>query len=364
MRSTRIAIFLTTLVLTGVGVVMIYSASSISMWQATGESSGLLRKHVFYLALGFAAMFAAMAVDYQKLRRFAKPLFLAAVVPLVLVLVPGISREVSGAKRWLHFFGLNYQPSEFFKLALIVYTADFIVRRGPYLKDFWNGFVPPLAALGVGTLLVLLQPDLGTAISFVVLVFVMLFVSGIRASHILLSACLALPVLYFLVFNVPYRRARIFAFLNPWLDPKGSGFQIIQSQIALGSGGLWGVGLGQGKQKLFFLPAAHTDFIFSIIGEELGLIGAAGVIALFIFLIWKISRIVVGVRDPFGKLLCLGALTSIAFSAVVNIGVSIGAFPTKGLPLPFVSYGGSSLIFNMAAVGLLLNVAKTEDASL
>ncbi|HAJ57027.1 MAG TPA: putative lipid II flippase FtsW [Candidatus Omnitrophica bacterium] len=364
MRSTRISIFVITLMLIGIGVVMIYSASSIPMWQSTGESAGLLKKQLFYVLVGFFAMFAAMAVDYHRLRKIVKPLFLIAVIPLVLVITPGISREVGGAKRWLHAFGFNYQPSEFVKIALIVYLADFITRKKHLVKDFMRGFLPPMMVLGLVTLLVLLQPDLGTAVSLVVLVFSMLFVSGARPIHLVSSILSALPFLYILVFSVPYRRARILAFLNPWLDPKGSGFQIIQSQIAIGSGGFFGVGLGQGKQKLFYLPAAHTDFIFSIIGEELGLIGTSAVILLFIALIWKMSSIVYNVRDPFGKLICVGVLTLIAFSAAVNIGVSIGSFPTKGLPLPFISYGGSSLIFHMAAIGLLLNVSKQEDAAL
>jgi len=352
------------LILIGIGIVMIYSASSIPMWQSTGMSSSLLKKQFLYLLFGFVTMFAAMSVDYQKLRKIAKPLLIFTIIPLILVLVPGISRESGGAKRWLHAFGFNYQPSEFVKIALIIYAADFISRNARFLKEFWRGFVPPMLALMFVTLLVLLQPDLGTAISFVVLVFMMMFVAGAKPQHIILTFISALPFLYLLVFSVPYRRARILAFLNPWLDPKGSGFQIIQSQIALGSGGLFGVGLGQGKQKLFYLPAAHTDFIFSIIGEELGLLGAGFVILLFIFLIWNMSRIVYSVRDPFGKLICIGVLTLIAFSAVVNIGVSIGSLPTKGLPLPFISYGGSSLIFHMVAVGLLLNVSKTEEVSL
>ena len=364
MRSTRISIFVITLLLIGIGVVMIYSASSISMWQSTGESAGLLKKQLFYLVVGFIAMFVSMAIDYQLLRKIVKPLFIAAIIPLILVLVPGISHEAGGAKRWLHLFGLNYQPSEFVKIALIIYMADFITRKNRVLKNFWQGFAPPMIILGFVTLLVLMQPDLGTAISFVVLVFVMLFISGTRPVHLFSSMLAAMPFLYLLVFSVPYRRARILAFLNPWLDPKGGGFQIIQSQIALGSGGLFGVGLGQGRQKLFYLPAAHTDFIFSIIGEELGLLGTIAVIVLLIVLIWKMSRIVYLVKEPFGKLICAGVLTLISFSSVVNIGVSIGSLPTKGLPLPFISYGGSSLIFHMVAVGLLLNVSKQEDAAL
>lgn len=364
MRSTRIAIFVTMLILIGIGIVMIYSASSIPMWQRTGESAGLLKKQLLFVILGFLAMFVSMALDYQKLSHYAKPLLVVAACPLIALFLPGISREVGGAKRWLHIFGFNFQPSEFVKIALIIYMADFINRKSNVLRDFWRGFMPSVAVLGAITLLVLMQPDLGTAISLVVLVFTMLFVSGARPSHLLLSVLASLPLLYLLVFSVPYRRARMFSFLNPWLDPKGSGFQIIQSQIALGSGGFWGVGLGQGKQKLFYLPAAHTDFIFSIIGEELGFLGTSIVILLFIFLIWKMAQVVYRVTDPFGKLICLGVLTLIAFSAAVNIGVSIGALPTKGLPLPFISYGGSSLIFHMMAVGLLLNISKTEEAAL
>lgn len=355
---------MTMLILIGIGVVMIYSASSISMWQQTGQSAGLLKKQAFFVLLGFIAMFLAMAVDYHWLGRHAKTFLWLAVIPLLLVLVPGISREVGGAKRWLHLFGFNYQPSEFVKIALIVYLADFIRRKERYLKDFWSGFLPPMLVLAGVTMLVLLQPDLGTAISFVVLTFSMLFVAGVKPAHLFLSMLAALPFLYILVFSVPYRRARILAFLNPWLDPRGTGFQIIQSQIALGSGGFWGLGLGQSRQKLFYLPAAHTDFIFSIIGEELGLVGGCVVILLFIFLIAQMSRIIRQVRDPFGRLICIGTTLMIAFSTVVNIGVSIGSLPTKGLPLPFISYGGSSLIFHMAAVGLLLNVSRTEEVAL
>ncbi len=364
MRSTRVSIFVITLMLIGIGVVMIYSASSISMWQKTGESAGLLKKQVLYLLIGFAAMLLVMSLDYHKLSKIAKLMLLVSVIPLIMVITPGISREVGGAKRWLHVLGFNYQPSEFVKIALIIYMADFISRKKHNLKDFWRGYVPPMLILGFVTLLVLLQPDLGTAISLVVLVFTMLFVSGARPLYLFSSILASVPFLYLLVFSVPYRRARILAFLNPWLDPKGGGFQIIQSQIALGSGGFFGTGLGQGRQKLFYLPAAHTDFIFSIIGEELGLIGASAVIVLFILLIWKMARVVYSINEPFGKLICIGVVTLIAFSTVVNIGVSIGSLPTKGLPLPFISYGGSSLIFHMIAVGLLLNVSKTEDAVL
>jgi cell division protein FtsW len=218
-----------------------------------------------------------------------------------------------------------------------------------------------MIVLGVFTLLILLQPDLGTALSIVVIVFVMLFVAGVRLSHLGGVILLAIPAFYILILSAPYRRARIIAFLNPWADPKGSGFQIIQSQIALASGSIFGVGLGKSLQKLFFLPAAHTDFIFSIIAEELGLIGAASVIILFIVFIFQSARIAKNAIDSFGYYLALGTISMIGFEVIVNIGVSLGNLPTKGLPLPFISYGGSSLVFDMLSVGLLLNVSRTRE---
>jgi cell division protein FtsW len=364
MRRDRISIFLTMVILIAIGVVMIYSVTSISMWQKTGSGTGLLKKQLFFLSIGFFAMFLSMIIDINTLRRWAKPLLIISVIPLVLVLIPGVARTAGGAKRWLSFFGLNYQPSEFVKIVMIIYMADFIDRKAVDLKNFWQGFAPPVLVLGSVTVLILMQPDLGTAISFVFLVMAMLFVAGARPLHIVSSVLAAAPFLYLLVFSVPYRRARIMSFLNPWLDPHGSGFQIIQSQIALGTGGFWGVGLGQGKQKLFYLPAAHTDFIFSIIGEELGFFGVACVILLFIFLIWKMARVTFSVRDAFGKMVCVGVMSLIGFSTVVNIGVSLGCLPTKGLPLPFISYGGSSLVFHMVAVGLFLNIVKTDEVIL
>ncbi len=364
MRRLRISIFVTTFILICIGVVMIYSASCVTAWQSSGQSTQLLRKQALFVLFGFLAMFGVMAIDYRVLKKLAKPLFLVSLLALVVVLLPGVAHEAGGAKRWLRLGGFNFQPSELIKVALVIYLADFITRRAPYLKDFWRGFAPPTAVLGVTVALILLQPDLGTAVSLVVLTFTMLFVAGCRMRHILYSIVAALPALYFLVFSVPYRRARIMIFLNPWLDPRGSGFQIIQSQIALGTGGWWGVGLGQGKQKLFYLPAAHTDFIFSIIGEELGLLGTGCVILLFVYLIISMARVAWQIRDPFGKMICVGVLTLIAFSSATNIGVSMGALPTKGLPLPFISYGGSSLIFYMIAVGLLLNVSRTEETIL
>jgi cell division protein FtsW len=302
-----------------------------------------------------------MGIDYRKLKKFAKPWLLLSLLLLILVLIPGIGKEVSGARRWFRFKTISFQPSEFATLAIILYVADFINRKGEMAKTLWRGFVPQILVLGLVVLLVLMQPDLGTAMAIGIVIFIMLFIGGIKLSHLLSIILLSLPLLYVLIFSVPYRRMRIMAFLNPWLDPKGSGFQIIQSQVALGSGGIFGVGLGHSKQKLFYLPAAHTDFIFSIIGEELGLLGTVGVIILFIIFIRQGLKIIKNAPDKFGYFLSLGLVLTIALKAIINIGVSCGALPTKGLPLPFISYGGSSLVFDMVAVGILVNIARTGE---
>lgn len=215
--------------------------------------------------------------------------------------------------------------------------------------------------LGLVSLLILMQPDLGTTMALGIVVLIMIFIAGSRITYLVSLVIAAIPALYVLIFRVPYRRARIMAFLNPWLDPKGSGFQIIQSQVALGSGGIFGVGLGHSRQKLFYLPAAHTDFIFSIIGEELGLVGTIGVIILFIVFVSQGIKIMKNAPDKFGYLLALGLVLMITLKAAINIGVSCGIFPTKGLPLPFISYGGSSFVFDMVSVGILMNIARLGE---
>lgn len=311
------------------------------------------------MGIGFVFSFLAMAFDYKLLKKYAKLIFMASLALLALVLI--IGREAGGAKRWFRILGISFQPSELMQVSLIIYLADFISRKKNLMRDFWKGFVPPMVLLGSACLLVLLQPDLGTAILLVFITFIMLIVSGVRLSSIASCIFAALPALYLLIFRVPYRRARIFAFLNPWLDPKGTGFQLIQSQIALASGGILGVGLGQSKQKLFYLPAAHTDFIFSIIAEELGFFGALLVIVLFILFIAQTALISKHSPDTFGKFLSLGILSMIGLKACINIGASLGFLPTKGLPLPFISYGGTSLVFDMFCVGLLLNISRSGE---
>jgi cell division protein FtsW len=360
-RNIRINLFMVTVALICIGVVMIYSASSIYAQEKYQDSFFFLKRHLSFIAIGAVLTLLVMSSDYRKFASFSKPMLIVALLLLVLVLVPGIGREVSGARRWFRFKFISFQPSEFANLALVVYIADFISRKKDQLKDFWKGFLPPMAALGITVLLILSQPDLGTSVALAVVIFMMLFVARARITYLFAVLLASIPILAILILSAPYRRQRIIAFLNPWADPKGTGFQIIQSQLALGSGGLFGVGLGHSRQKLFYLPAAHTDFIFSIIGEELGLLGTVGVIILFIYFILQGLKVVKEAPDSFGYFLALGLVSLICFRSIVNIGVSCGLLPTKGLPLPFISYGGSSFIFDMVSVGILMNIARTGD---
>lgn len=358
MRSIRTSIFLIILALVCVGIVMIYSASAIYSYSNTGDSLYYLKRHLIYLGIGFLMMLGAMAIDTRFLQKHAKTIIGIAIVLLALVLVPHIGKEIGGAKRWFRLGVINFQPSEFAKIAIIVYMADLIARKGDRMKQFFFGFLPAMVVLGLVVGLILLEPDLGTAVTITVITLILLFIGGARGSYILASLLASVPVLYVLILSAPYRRRRIMAFLDPWADKRGVGFQIIQSFVALGSGGLIGVGLGQSRQKLFYLPASHTDFIFSIIGEELGFLGTVSILTLFALFVWQGMKIACKTIGSFEKILSMGIVSLIAFETIINIGVTAGSFPTKGLPLPFISYGGSGLIFHLTAIGLLLNVAK------
>ncbi|MBM3246413.1 MAG: putative lipid II flippase FtsW [Candidatus Omnitrophica bacterium] len=353
--------FSVTVILIAVGIVMIYSASSIYAWQNYKDGLFFLKRHLSFFIIGVFLAFLMMIIDYKSLKRWARPMLIASILLLILVLIPGVGREVAGARRWFRFKFISFQPSEFANLAMVIYLADFISRKQEEIRTFLKGFLPAITVLGIVSLLILLQPDLGTTLALGIVVFIMLFVAGTRPVYLLSTILASLPALYLLIFSVAYRRMRILAFLNPWLDPKGSGFQIIQSQIALGSGGIFGQGLGHSKQKLFYLPAAHTDFIFSIIGEELGLLGTIGIIILFIIFIQQGVKIIRNAPDKFSYFLSLGLVLMFCLKAAINIGVSCGILPTKGLPLPFISYGGSSFVFDMVSVGILINIARTGE---
>lgn len=361
MRNIRISIAAVVTVLICLGIIMIYSSSGVYAAENLGDRTYFLKRHLIFLILGSAVMFLIMAMDYRLLQKYSKFLLLTAFVLLVIVLIPGIGSTSYGARRWFKLGPVSFQPSEFTKIAIMIYAADFLSRKQLKITNFVEGFLPLLIIMGSVCLLIIKQPDLGSSVLIASTIFIMLFVAGTKLTYLAGLMLSAVPALVYLVVSEPYRMRRIVAFLDPWQDSQGVGFQLSQSQIALGSGGIFGVGLGKSMQKLFYLPAAHTDFILSIIGEELGLIGTILTVLLFGIFIWQGARITKRTQNPFGYYLALGLVSLIGLQAVVNIGVSIGVFPTKGLPLPFISYGGSALIFNMVAVGLLLNISRIED---
>ncbi len=361
MKSLRISIVAIVTILISIGIVFIYSSSGVYAMQELGDRAYFLKRHVLFLFMSILAACGMMFVDYRRLRPAAKPMMIGTIVLLVLVLIPMIGQSSFGARRWFKVGVFHFQPSELAKFVMLIYAADFLARKRDAIKDFVEGFLPLICVVGINCLLVVRQPDLGNSILIASIVLIMMFVAGARLLHMGLLILASAPVVFLLVVKVSYRLKRIMSFLNPGQDVHGVGFQLFQSQIALGSGGIFGVGLGKSMQKLFYLPAAHTDFIFAIIGAELGLLGTLAVIILFGAFICQGARIAKRTQDPFGYYLSIGIVAMLGLQAVVNIGVSIGALPTKGLPLPFISYGGSALIFNMMAVGLLLNISRTED---
>jgi len=354
-------VFMTVSVLLMLGVVMIYSSSAVYAYGTYGDSMYFVKRHLVYLAAGLAAAVFCMAVSSGRIAASARLLMLLSLLLLSAVLVPGIGREVGGARRWMRVLGYGFQPSEAAKLALVIYLADLTSRKRYLMRDLRHGFLPPLFITGLTAGLVLLEPDMGTTVLVMFLGVVMLFVAGARILHLAMITIGMLPALVLAVIAEPYRVRRVLAFFDPWSDARGSGFQLIQSFIALGSGGFLGVGLGASRQKLFYLPESHTDFIFSIIGEELGFLGSASVLILFGALVWFMLRIAFRIKNIFASRVVLGISAMIAFEVIVNIGVSTGMLPTKGLPLPFISYGGSSLVCHMAAVGLVLNMAREAE---
>jgi cell division protein FtsW len=356
-------LFWVAIALVSVGVVMVYSASAILAADRFGDPFYFLKRQVFWAVVGLAGLWAVLAVDYRRLEPVALPLLALSLGLLILVLIPPLGQEINGTRRWLRFGGISFQPVELAKLAFVLYLASHLGRSRAHLEDFWRGVFPPAAVGGVLALLVLRQPDLGNSLTLLVLGFTLLFLAGARPLHLLWLAAPALPLVAFAVYMAPYRWRRILAFLDPGADPLGSGFQLIQSHLALGAGGLFGRGLGESKQKLFYLPEPHTDFVFAVIGEELGLIGGVAVVLLFMVLVWRGLRVGLRAPDPFGAYLALGLSALVATEAIVNLGVVTGVLPTKGLPLPFVSFGGSALFMTLLAAGILLNISQhgTDD---
>ncbi|MBI3316129.1 MAG: putative lipid II flippase FtsW [Candidatus Omnitrophica bacterium] len=357
-RRARTLLLGCAVVLLAIGVVMIYSASGIYAMEKMKDSAYFIKRHLVYLVLGIFLARWASRVDCKALRRHTRLILGIGVALLVLVLVPHVGASAGGARRWFKLLGFSFQPSEYLKIAIIFYMADYLERKRETLHDLRTTVLPALFVLGLCAGLIVKQPDLGTAVTVALVVFILFFVSGFRLRVLAATTAAAVPVLLFLMLAKAYRRKRILAFLHPWDDPRGVGYQIIQSFVALGSGGIFGVGLGQSQQKLYYLPESHTDFIFSIIGEELGFLGASSVVLLFLIFIFAGMVIVFRARSVFSQLLGLGLVSLIALEAIINVSVSIGALPTKGLSLPFISYGGSALLANLTALGFLLNISR------
>lgn len=344
--------------LTGLGVVMVYSASSIMAAREYADGLFYLKKQVLFAAGGICAMLVFAVCDYQIWRRVAVAgLFLCAGL-LVLVFIPGVGVGAGGATRWLRVAGFTLQPAEFAKIGLVLYLAHSLAKKKTKIRSFKVGLIPYILVLSGLLAIVLKQPDFGSAVTMGVVACSMLIVAGTRWAHVFSLALVCMPFLYFAIVNVEYRMKRIMAFLNPWEDPTNTGFQIIQSWTAVGTGGWVGRGLGASKQKLFFLPEAHTDFIFAVLGEELGFIGVLVVTAMFLLLILRGMRIALTVQDDFGRNLAFGLSFLLGLQILVNMAVVLGLLPTKGLALPFLSYGGSNLLCTLVAVGLLLSISR------
>jgi len=358
LRGARISIFAVTAALTAIGVVMIYSSSAVYAYDKFGDNIFFLRRHLVSLSLGILLALVFMRIDLGVLRVHSRKFIALSFLLLLLVLVPGIGVSVGGARRWLRTAFISFQPVEVVKPFFLLYLADFLDRKTLEGDSLFKVYLPALLVICAISGLVMIQPDLGSSIELAVVGIVVLFAYGARVKHLLLTFVAGLPLVGVLILSSPYRFARILAFIDPWKDPKGTGFQMIQSFTALGSGGIFGVGLGNSKQKLFYLPESHTDFIFSIIGEELGFVGAGAIVILFIILLWNGMRIALKKDAEFSRLLGFAITAIIGLEAIINIGVSTGALPTKGLPLPFVSYGGSSIVVHMVLIGMLLNLGR------
>lgn len=355
LRKERRSIFVAVLILTLFGILMVYESSSLYAYRTTADAAYFFKKQFIFFLFGLIFFFLTLLVDLEFLRKHSKELLFLTLFILVVLLV--IGKKAGGAKRWFHLFGFNLQPSEFLKVFFTIYCIDYIVKRKNNLKNF-STLTPLWIVLGFICLVVVVQPDLGTAMFWALWTLGMLFLYRARKKHLGLVVLVGLVAVILLISFYSYRFRRITGYLNPFADPRDSGFQLIQSQIAYGQGGLFGVGFGESRQKLFFLPAAHTDFIFSIIAEEFGFTGSLIMLLVFFVIFHKMYSIAKANEDEFRRGFLFGVILIFFLEVIINIGVSCGLFPTKGLPLPFVSYGGSNLITHYILLALFFNASR------
>ncbi|HET7559844.1 MAG TPA: putative lipid II flippase FtsW [Limnochordia bacterium] len=355
-RKPDLILFAATVGLLVIGVVMVFSASYTTGLADFNDPYHYIKRQAMWAVIGVVAMVFVTRIDYRKFRAFALPGLIAAMALLALVLVVG--NEVAGAKRWFDFGPVGLQPSELAKLAVINFTAGYIATMRGRIRTLWQGLLLPLGIVAIVFLLILLEPDFGTGVAVIGTATLMLFAGGTNLLYLALLGLSGLPVLGVLVWTKPYRMQRIVSFLDPWKDPLGAGWNVIQSLYAIGSGGLFGLGLGESRQKFAYLPEQHTDFIFAILSEELGFIGVCAVILCFLVLAWRGYRVALKAPDLYGSMLAVGITTMIVLQAILNIGVVSGSFPVTGVTLPLISFGGSSLTITLAGLGVLLNISR------
>lgn len=350
-------IFAVTLLLLTVGIIMVFSSSFVAAKARYADGFYFLKRQLLWALLGIIGMTVVMKIDYVRFKKWAIPFFFLAVILLVLVLIPGVGITVKGSTRWLGIGSLSFQPSEVAKLALVVFLAKNLALQKEQIKYFSRGLFPQLLVVGIVCALILVQPDLGTAVTIAGTSYLLFLVAGACKTHLMGLALLGMVLFGTAIYVAPYRVERFTAFLNPWADPLGSGFQTIQSLYAVGSGGLFGMGLGQGRQKFLYLPEQHSDFIYAVLCEELGLLGASFILLLFFVFMWRGLKIALKVPDTFGSLLAVGITVMVVLQAIINIGVVTGILPVTGITLPLVSFGGSSLTLTLFEIGILLNIS-------
>jgi cell division protein FtsW len=356
--------FLLTIIVTliVIGFIFIYSSSSVFALEKMGSATYFVKKQLIGLVLGILGLIVMRCIPLETLKKYTPLLFFAALGLTCLTLVPFLAQHVHGSSRWLKI-GIAFQPSELLKIFLIMYIAYFVTKKEHSRPSFINGYLPILCILGITSLILLRQPDFGLTVTLATTVCALLFIAQFHVKYLLMTLLACIPGIILLVCMKAYRLKRILTFLNPWADPQGAGFQIIQSLIAIGSGGFWGLGIGQSKQKFFYLPMQHTDFIFSIIAEETGFVGAGFLILLYLLFLYFGLRIAMELTDQFCKLTMFGFVILISLQATINIAVATGLAPTKGIGLPFVSYGNTALICQLLMVGIIINMVANQKMS-
>jgi len=348
------------LFLVGIGIVMVYSASSALALKKFGTSYFFLKKQALFAFAGVIVLVISRHFPYKYYRKLAYPLLGLSLALLAIIQFTDLGLSAGGSIRWMKLGSFSFQPSELARIALVIYLAYSMEKKGEQIKNFAIGFVPHVMVMGGFVVLIFIQPDFGSVAILGALTWIMLFIGGVRFSQLFASLLIIIPVGYLFLINAEYRVKRILGFLNPWEYRADEGYQVVHSLMAFGTGGLWGAGIGKGYQKLFYLPEPHTDFIFSVIGEELGLLGVLVIIALYAWIVMRGIAIARKAPDLFGSYLAVGLTIAIGLQIVVNMGVTLGLLPTKGLTLPLLSYGGTSLLINMASIGILMNISASK----